>query len=99
MRLGSEVKSVIQDVFVQVFKKGDLYLFGSRVDDARKGGDIDLYIDTENHERMGEKRIEFLSLIKRKIGDQRIDLVVARKNKRTIDKVATSQGVLLCQRH
>jgi len=99
MRLGSEVKSVIQDVFVQVFKKGDLYLFGSRVDDARKGGDIDLYIDTENHERMGEKRIEFLSLIKRKIGDQRIDLVVARKKKRTIDKVATSQGVLLCQRH
>jgi len=99
MRLSSEVRSVIQDVFVQVFEKGDLYLFGSRVDDARKGGDIDLYIDTENHERMGEKRIEFLSLIKRKIGDQRIDLVVARKKKRTIDKVATSQGVLLCQRH
>jgi len=99
MRLSSEVTCVIQDAFVQVFERGDLYLFGSRVDDARKGGDIDLYVDTENREHMGEKRIEFLTRIKREIGDQRIDLVVARGVKRSIDEVAISKGVLLCQRH
>jgi len=99
MRISSEVRCVIQDAFIQVFEKGDLYLFGSRVDDVRKGGDIDLYVDTENRKHMGEKRLEFLTRIKRHIGDQRIDLVVARSVKRRIDEVATSQGILLCQRH
>jgi len=99
MRLSPEVTRVIQDTFVQVFERGDLYLFGSRVDDTRKGGDIDLYIDTDNRECLGEKRIEFLARIKRHIGNQRIDLVVARGFKRSIDEVATSKGILLCQRH
>jgi len=99
MRLSSDVRCVIQDAFVQVFERGDLYLFGSRVDDARKGGDIDLYIDTDNREHMGEKRIAFLTRIKRQIGDQRIDLVVARGTERSIDEIARSKGILLCQRH
>lgn len=99
MRLSPEVTRVIQEAFVQVFERGDLYLFGSRVDDARKGGDIDLYVDTDNRERLGEKRIEFLTQIKRHIGNQRIDLVVSRSVRRSIDEVATSEGVLLCQRH
>jgi len=99
MRMSAEVRCVIQEAFIQVFEKGDLYLFGSRVDDARKGGDIDLYIDTENRKYMGEKRLEFLTRIKRHIGDQRIDLVVARGVKRSIDEVAKSKGILLCQRH
>jgi len=99
MRISSEVRSVIQDTFVQVFERGDLYLFGSRVDDARKGGDIDLYVDAENREHLGEKRIAFLTRVKRRIGNQRIDLVVARSVKRSIDEIATSKGILLCQRH
>lgn len=99
MRLSPEAIRVIQDAFVHVFEKGDLYLFGSRVDDTRKGGDIDLYVDTDNRERLGEKRIEFLTRIKRHIGNQRIDLVVARSTRRDIDEIATSQGILLCQRH
>lgn len=99
MRLSPEVTRVIQEAFVQVFERGDLYLFGSRVDDAGKGGDIDLYVDTDNREHLGEKRIEFLARIKRRIGNQRIDLVVARGTKRSIDEIATSEGILLCQRH
>ena len=99
MRLSPEVTRAIQEAFAQVFENGDLYLFGSRVDDARKGGDIDLYVDTDNRERLGEKRIEFLTQIKRNIGNQRIDLVVARGTKRSIDEIATTEGILLCQRH
>ncbi|MBF0219309.1 MAG: hypothetical protein HQL49_07245 [Gammaproteobacteria bacterium] len=99
MRLSPEAVSVIQRAFEQVFEKGDLYLFGSRVDDSRKGGDIDLYVDVDNRDRLGEKRIEFLTRIKRYIGDQKIDLVVARNTRREIDEIATSQGILLCRRH
>jgi predicted nucleotidyltransferase len=39
-----EVKAIKQ-TYDEVFKYGDIYLFGSRVDDTQKGGDIDLYID------------------------------------------------------
>ncbi|MDP2152540.1 MAG: nucleotidyltransferase domain-containing protein [Methylotenera sp.] len=99
MRLSAEAVNVIQDAFLRVFEKGDLYLFGSRVDDTRKGGDIDLYVVADQQNRLGEKRIDFLAQIKHKIGDQRIDLVICRGAKRPIDKIATSEGVLLCQRH
>ncbi len=99
MRLSAEVINVIQDTFLRVFEKGDLYLFGSRVDDSRKGGDIDLYVVADQQSQLGEKRIDFLAQIKQKIGDQRIDLVIDRGAKRPIDKIAVSEGVLLCQRH
>lgn len=99
MRLSAEAINVIQDAFLRVFEKGDLYLFGSRVDDTRKGGDIDLYVVADQQNRLGEKRIDFLAQIKYKIGDQRIDLVIDRGTKRPIDKIATSEGILLCQRH
>ena len=77
MRLNSETVQVLQKIFLQVFGKGELYLFGSRVDDARKGGDIDLYLVVDNWDRMGEKRIEFLAQVKRQIGDQRQFLFIA----------------------
>ena len=99
LRLSADTIHIIQEAFVKVFEKGDLYLFGSRVDDAKKGGDIDLYLDADNRDRMGEKRIEFLTQIKQKIGDQRIDLVIKRTTKRPIDDIAISEGILLCQRH
>ena len=99
MRLSAEAVHVIQEAFFRVFEKGELYLFGSRVNDTRKGGDIDLYIVADHRDRLGEKRIEFLTQIKRHIGDQRIDLVIDRGTKRPIDEIATSEGLLLCQRH
>jgi len=40
-----EIDSIIKS-FQEIFEKGVIYLFGSRVDDNLKGGDIDLYIIT-----------------------------------------------------
>lgn len=99
MRLSLEAINVIQDAFFSVFEKGELYLFGSRVDDSRKGGDIDLYVVADQQNLLGEKRIDFLTQIKHKLGDQRIDLVIDRGTNRPIDKLATKEGVLLCQCH
>lgn len=99
MRLSQATAEAIRDVFLQVFVNGELYLFGSRVDDARKGGDIDLYIVADDMHHLGEKRIEFLTRVKRRIGDQRIDLVVDRGTRRAIDVLAKAEGVLLCSSH
>lgn len=56
-----------------------LFLFGSRVHDHLKGGDIDLLLITEEALQMrlvAEKYI-VLSDIKALIGDQKIDLAIA----------------------
>ena len=44
MRLNNFEVEAIKKSFKEVFKSGEIYLFGSRVDDTKKGGDIDLFI-------------------------------------------------------
>ena len=53
-----------------------VYLFGSRTDDRKKGGDIDLFINNSNETELTvETKIHFLAELKRKIGDRKIDVV------------------------
>jgi len=54
-----------------------VFLFGSRVDDFKKGGDIDLFIKTDNENQMTiDLKIQFLVELKSLIGDQKIDVVI-----------------------
>ncbi|QEP45089.1 hypothetical protein D5085_07505 [Ectothiorhodospiraceae bacterium BW-2] len=85
--------------FIEVFDKGSLYLFGSRVDDRLKGGDIDLYIQPEQPTNLAEKRLNFIAKLYRQLGEQKIDVVIQRRQPKLIDRIATEQGILLCQRH
>jgi predicted nucleotidyltransferase len=95
MRLSEEEIEAIRHSFRETFQSGALYLFGSRVDDARKGGDIDLYIVPESNENLAMKKITFLVNLKQRIGEQKIDVVIDRHKNRPIDKVAKQEGVLL----
>lgn len=57
-----------------------VFLFGSRTDDNKKGGDIDLFIRTSDESKMDiTHRIAFLIELKRTIGDQKIDIVFDNK--------------------
>ena len=95
MRITAKQHQAIKKYFVEVFEKGKIYLFGSRVDDAAKGGDIDLYVMTPNKEDLLRKKITFLAKLKREIGEQKIDLLFDRGLDRAIDEKAKSQGILL----
>ena len=44
MRLTTYQQQAIKKHFLKIFKEGEIYLFGSRVDNSAKGGDIDLYL-------------------------------------------------------
>ena len=58
----------------------ELRLHGSRVHDDRKGGDIDLLLLTEDAllaSLLMEKKHYLLSSIKNRLGDQKIDLLIA----------------------
>jgi len=95
MRLSQFQIESIQKVFQDIFKNGEIYLFGSRVDNTKKGGDIDLYIVPQNLDNLAKKRVDFLVYLKRLIGEQKIDVVIDRGENRLIDYKALKNGVLL----
>lgn len=97
MRLTQEQQQYIVETFLDVFGKGEISLFGSRVDDTKKGGDIDLYVSPISNQNIADKRITFLARLKRKLGDQKIDLILAHEPAQPIDMVAREQGISLCR--
>ena len=81
MRLLTEEIKEITEVFNThlVLSGAELRLFGSRVNDKAKGGDIDLLLIFSNrhlYEEALAKKITILVLLKEKLGDQKIDLVL-----------------------
>jgi len=95
MRLSKKYIEVIKDAFDEVFNKGEIYLFGSRVDDSKKGGDIDLYLVLQEHTDLFRKKLKFLAKIKRVLGEQKIDVVFNLDSDRLIEKEAKQWGVKL----
>lgn len=95
MRLSKQYQNTIKKYFIEFFGDGDIYLFGSRVDDSKKGGDIDLYLVIDNHFELFEKKLKFLSRIKRELGDQKIDVVFNLDSNRLIEQEARKWGVKL----
>ena len=95
MRLSIKQQECIKKRFLDVFKEGKIYLFGSRVDDNKKGGDIDLYIEIFNHNNLFMKKIKFLAKLKRDIGEQKIDVIFNKDKNRLIEQEARKWGVQL----
>jgi len=95
MRLNKEYIKTIKFYFKEIFKNGEIYLFGSRVDDNKKGGDIDLYLVIDDHSNLLQKKIKFLARIKRALGEQKIDIVFNKDSNRLIEKEARKWGVKL----
>lgn len=46
MRLSNNEANVIRTLLCQADPRGKIYLFGSRADDTRRGGDIDIFFET-----------------------------------------------------
>ncbi|MCK5519704.1 MAG: nucleotidyltransferase domain-containing protein [Candidatus Marinimicrobia bacterium] len=73
-----------------------VYLFGSRVDDNKRGGDIDLYVETEIKNKIFHRKIKMLTALMMSLGEQKIDLVINNfTDDQEIYKVAKMEGVLL----
>ena len=72
-------------------------LFGSRVDDARRGGDIDLYIESElSPQEAFQRETRLAADLYRALGERKIDMVVnTGRLDLPIYQVARAQGVWL----
>jgi len=98
MRITSKEKDNIIRYAKQCFgPDAKLYLFGSRVDDQKKGGDIDLFLESKIDIDM-KKQIEFLKQLYLHITTRKIDLVIKSPSKRdrAIYHTAKKEGILLC---
>ena len=96
MRLTRFEQKEIKKAFLEIFEEGKVYLFGSRVDDTQRGGDIDLYLcPVKEFQDMRKKKTDFLVKLDLAIGEQKIDLVVAKDKNRTIEQVALRDGIEL----
>ena len=81
MRLNDQQQSIIRAAAAESFgADANVWLFGSRVDDDARGGDIDLYIEpaTDNAEKIVDAKLRFLVTLYKKLGEQKIDVVIRR---------------------
>ena len=78
MRLNPEQIEAIKQTACAVLGDGArVILFGSRVDDAKKGGDIDLLFETDQGvaNRAATLGVIYVALI-RQLGDRKIDILL-----------------------
>ena len=75
------IKAAINKYFEQ---EARVYLFGSRVDEDKSGGDIDLYVETElTGQELIKAKLQAMSEIQLRIGDRKIDIVTASSQQST----------------
>lgn len=101
MRLSHHEVNCIKETAAHHFgADASLWLFGSRIDDSKRGGDIDLYVETtiDNARQATGAKLAFLMELQEKIGEQKIDLVVKYAGSRArlkVVEVAKKTGIRL----
>ncbi|MBS0286790.1 MAG: nucleotidyltransferase domain-containing protein [Proteobacteria bacterium] len=101
VRISPEELFIIKSAFKKHFSNTDhLWIFGSRTDPKRRGGDLDFYIETPeiDFELILKRKSAFVSELWDKIGEQKIDVVINLINKPAdlaIYKEAQKTGVKL----
>lgn len=99
MRLSQETQQTIRDTVREVFGiEANVKLFGSRINDDARGGDIDLLVElpaiTAELER---KTMQLVARLQLRIGDQPIDVLVLDPStpRSSIHEQASSTGIKL----
>ena len=96
MRLQISEINAIKSITQKIFGEGSrVILFGSRVYDNVKGGDIDLYLQTPDDSAAAEKKIKYLVALKSTLGDQKIDVILSKDRFRPIEQEAIKNGIEL----
>jgi len=77
VRLSEEEIRAISETAKEVFGESvRVWLFGSRTNPNERGGDIDLYIETQDEEDILKRKLKFLVKLEEKIGEQKIDVII-----------------------
>jgi len=93
MRISNEEVQAIKEVVKSMDKDASIYLFGSRVYDDKKGGDIDLLILSHKLMQGDSNKIKYR--LWDLIGEQKIDIVIAKDTTHPFTNIALKEGILL----
>jgi len=81
MRLNDDEIRAIEQAAKEAFPPGTgIYLFGSRLDDQARGGDIDLLVEPQTAwpaREVVDRRTRFVAMLYRLLEEQRIDVLIA----------------------
>ncbi len=99
MRLDQHQREIIREEVGRAFgPHASVQLFGSRLDDARRGGDVDLYIEANGTpSELLDRELSLYAGLQKRLGEQRIDIVVHGRGSplRAVDRHARATGVAL----
>jgi len=95
MRLSTRELQALRAIIGELDPAGCLYLYGSRADDARRGGDIDVYLQAS---RLIDLKTRLSTQYRLELAcDTRVDLLIKNPGQpvQPIHQIAMAQGVLL----
>jgi predicted nucleotidyltransferase len=91
MRITDTEKKIVIEAVKKADTEAALWLFGSRTDDTKKGGDIDIAVLSPKIDRVAKNQIRHDILDK--IGEQKIDIVVSHDGSEPFFRLAQETGV------
>jgi len=93
MRLSKFEIESIKSVVYKYDRLAKIHLFGSRIDDDKRGGDIDLLIFSN---KLGfEENLNIKIELKELLGDQKIDIVIAKDRMNPFVDLITDKSIRL----
>lgn len=99
MRLTAEEVDRIKRLAVEVYGPGAVvWLFGSQLDDSKKGGDVDLLVEVpENASRELGPELCLNRRLEEALGERKVDLIVHHRGDREgpFVRIAKKEGVIL----
>jgi predicted nucleotidyltransferase len=93
MRLAIEEQLAIHEAVHSADADARVYLFGSRVNDSARGGDINLLVLSKKINIMA--KLQILASLHQQLGERKIDVAVFTDANRPFAKMALEHGVLL----
>lgn len=98
MRLKPNEVAILLSIGHSCFgESASIWLFGSRTDDNKRGGDIDLYIETDQKGGLVASKLKMLGALEDYFGEQKIDLLIRSRRRplNAMHEIAKSSGIQL----
>ncbi|HYE37799.1 nucleotidyltransferase domain-containing protein [Methylocaldum sp.] len=93
------IKAIVEAAKSVAGSDASVWLFGSRVNENARGGDIDLFVESQLQlENRVAAACQIGAKIQMTLGEQRVDVIVKDRSTKpqAIHDIAKNQGIRLC---